>query len=76
MEPDKRSKIIQSAVILLLAINQLIMQIKMNSYVRDMNSFKKSQIRITELEVECFRLLHDDFQHIHNGYHKILEGTE
>ena len=58
---EKRQDL-HSIAILLLVILQIITQIKMNSYVRDMNSLWESQMELNRVMVDHFRSISDFHQ--------------
>lgn len=67
---------LQSIAILLLAIGQILINIRMSSYVRDMNSLWESQAQVNQLFQEfCSDVL--DFQSICLSFQdKVLDYAE
>ena len=67
---------LQSITILLLTIGQILINIRMSSYVRDMNSLKDRLTEFHQLEFEYFQLFGDELQEVRLNYQQFLEAIQ
>lgn len=67
---------LQSIAIILLGIALIITNIKMSSYVQDMDSLKNNIMEFHQLELEYFRLFCDELQQARSNYQQFLEAIQ